>query len=332
MAELTSAELDSFRAARPRSAELHQEAEKTLIGGVPMNWMNKWATAAPIAGDPRGFPIFIESAQGAELVDVDGHRYADFCLGDTGAMTGHSPKPIVEALGRRAPHGFTYMLPSPQSIEASRILAERFGLPQWHFTVSATDANRFSIRLARRLTNRRKILVFDHCYHGSVDEAFATLDAEGNVIERDFNMGAPVPPAETTRVVPFNDLAGLERELAQGDVACVITEPALTNVGIVLPQPGFHQGLRELTRKAGVLLIVDETPRLGRTGWLHGSRGPRPDILTIGKAWRAACQPGPMAFARSSPPRSGGTRTSKRLSQRESAQEAPWRATADGKN
>jgi glutamate-1-semialdehyde 2,1-aminomutase len=285
LAELTSAELDSFRAARPRSAELHQEAEKTLIGGVPMNWMNKWATAAPIAGDPRGFPIVIERAQGAELVDVDGHRYADFCLGDTGAMTGHSPKPVVEALARRAPYGFTFMLPSPQSIEASRILAERFGLPQWHFTVSATDANRFSIRLARRLTNRRKVLVFDHCYHGSVDEAFATIDGEGNVVERDFNMGAPVPVAETTRVVPFNDLASLERELARGDIACVITEPALTNVGIVLPQPGFHQGLRELTRKAGVLLIVDETHTISAgPGGYTAREGLEPDILTIGKA------------------------------------------------
>jgi glutamate-1-semialdehyde aminotransferase len=285
LAELTEIELDRFRAARPRSAELHREAEKTLIGGVPMNWMNKWATAAPIAGDPRGFPIFIESAQGAELVDVDDHRYVDFCLGDTGAMTGHSPQPIVEALGRRAPHGFTFMLPTPQSIEASRILAERFGLAQWHFTVSATDANRFSIRLARRMTNRRKILIFDHCYHGSVDESFAGLDAEGNVVGRDFNMGAPVPLAETTRVVAFNDLAGLERELAQGDVACVITEPALTNVGIVLPQPGFHQVLRELTRKAGALLIVDETHTISAgPGGYTAREGLDPDILTIGKA------------------------------------------------
>ncbi len=157
-------------------------------------------------------------------------------------MTGHSPEPVVEALQRRAPHGFTFMLPSRHSIDASRLLAERFGLAQWQFTVSATDANRFSIRLARRMTNRRKVLIFDHCYHGSVDESFASIDAEGNVVERAFNMGAPVPLAETTRVVAFNDLAGVERELAHGDVACVITEPALTNVGIVLPQPGFHRG------------------------------------------------------------------------------------------
>ena len=285
LAELTRAELDRFRDARPRSAELHREAEKTLIGGVPMNWMNKWATAAPIAGDPRGFPLFIESAQGAELIDVDGHRYVDFCLGDTGAMTGHSPEPVVEALRRRAAHGFTFMLPSRQSIDASRILAERFGLPQWQFTVSATDANRFSIRLARRMTSRRKVLIFDHCYHGSVDESFASIDAEGNVVERAFNMGAPVPLDATTRVVAFNDLAGLERELAHGDVACVITEPALTNVGIVLPQPGFHEGLRELTRKAGVLLIVDETHTISvGPGGYTAREGLEPDILTIGKA------------------------------------------------
>ena len=144
----------------------------------------------------RGFPLFIESAQGAELTDVDGHRYADFCLGDTGAITGHSPEPVVEALRRRAPHGFTFMLPTRQSIDASLMLAERFGLPQWQFTVSATDANRFSIRLARRMTNQPQILIFDHCYHGSVDESFAILDAEEELVERPSTWCARFPSGD----------------------------------------------------------------------------------------------------------------------------------------
>jgi glutamate-1-semialdehyde 2,1-aminomutase len=283
--ELTLAELDAFRDARPRSAELYRTAQSTLIGGVPMNWMNKWATASPIAGDPHAFPIFAERAEGAWLIDVDGHEYADFCLGDTGAMTGHSPPPVAEILKESSGDGFTYMLPTAAAVDASRQLATRFGMAQWQFTVSATDANRFAIRLARELTGRRKVLVFNYCYHGTVDESFARRGDGGRVIPRPYNLGAPVPLAETTRVVEFNDLDTLEQELSHGDVACVLTEPALTNVGIVLPQPGFHEGLRKLTRENGTLLIIDETHTISAgPGGYTAVNNLEPDLLTIGKA------------------------------------------------
>jgi glutamate-1-semialdehyde 2,1-aminomutase len=285
LARLTRRELQTFVRSHPRSQALYARGRQTMLGGVPMNWMNKWATADPLEGGPSGFPLFVAGARGATITDVDGQRYIDFCLGDTGAMTGHSPPAVQATLRASAAGGYTFMLPTEAAIEATSALAQWFGLPSWQLTVSATDANRFAIRLARALTGRRKILVFNHCYHGSVDESFATLDAEQHVVERPFNMGAPVPPAQTTRVVEFNDLPALERELAGGDVACVLTEPALTNVGIVLPEPGFHAQLRELTRRTGTLLIVDETHTIsaGHGGYttLHALE---PDMLTIGKA------------------------------------------------
>jgi glutamate-1-semialdehyde 2,1-aminomutase len=283
--QLIRRELASFRDARPRSAALHERASHALVAGVPMNWMNKWASAFPIEGEPGAFPIYAERAEGAELFDVDGLRYADFCLGDTGAMTGHSPAPIVEMLAEHAAGGFTSMLPGEASVAAGEALAERFGLPAWQLTVSATDANRFAIRLARALTGRRKVLVFNRCYHGSVDESFATLDSSGAVLERANNMGAPVPPSQTTRVVEFNDVRALERELEHHDVACVLCEPALTNVGIVLPDPHFHTALRLLTRTHGTLLVMDETHTISAgPGGYTSEHGLEPDILTVGKA------------------------------------------------
>ncbi len=274
IAELLSRERERFAAAHPRSAELHARAEGSLLSGVPMNWMTRW---------PGAFPIFIAEAHGATLVDVDGNTYADLCLGDTGAMSGHSPEPTVRAIRERAGHGITTMLPSEDAVSVGEEMRRRFGLPAWQFTLSATDANRFAIRLARQLTDRPRILVFNHCYHGTVDETFATL-AGTDVVARHGNLGPPVALAETTRVVEFNDAAALERELAHGDVACVLTEPALTNIGIVLPDPGFHEALRELTRAAEALLIIDETHTLccGPGGYTAAS-GLEPDLLTVGK-------------------------------------------------
>ena len=282
--DLTTRELDAFRASHPRSRELAALGAATMLGGVPMNWMNKWATADPVEGGPRGFPIYAARAHGGRLVDVDGIEYADFCLGDTAAMTGHSPEPVRRLLAERAGDGFSTMLPSAAAIDATRELAERFGLPAWQLSVSATDANRFAIRLARAVTGRPRVLVFNHCYHGSVDEAFASLEG-GRVVARAFSLGPPVPPAQTTRVVEFNDADGLERELEHGDVACVLTEPALTNVGIVLPHDGFHERLRELTRRTGTLLIVDETHTISAgPGGYTRRHALEPDMLTIGKA------------------------------------------------
>jgi glutamate-1-semialdehyde 2,1-aminomutase len=264
-----------FREAHPRSLALYQRARRSLLGGVPMHWMVRWA---------GGFPLFVEAGEGAHLTDVDGHRYLDLCLGDTGAMTGHAPAATVEAVRAQAGRGFTFMLPTEDAVWVGEELARRFGLPYWQFAVTATDANRFAIRLAREITRRPRILVFNWCYHGTVDETFAIL-RDGRVVPRDGNVGPPVDPAATTRVVEFNDLPALEATLAQGDVACVLAEPALTNVGIVHPEPGFHAALRELSRRAGTLLIIDETHTLcAGAGGYTGAHGLEPDILTFGKA------------------------------------------------
>jgi glutamate-1-semialdehyde 2,1-aminomutase len=285
LAELTATELELYRKRGPRSAERYERAQESLLSGVPMSWMLKWAGAFPIVSESGAFPIFGARAHGSRLVDVDGNEYVDFCLGDTGAMTGHSPQPLVDGLAAEIEDGLTYMLPTDWVIEAAEQLRKRFGLPKWQFTVSATDANRFSIRLSRALTGRPKILVFNYCYHGSVDEALASRDSTGAVVARAWNLGPPGLLAETTRVVEFNDLDAVERELTEGDVACVLAEPALTNVGIVLPEEGFHDGLRELTREHGALLILDETHTIcAGPGGFTGELGLEPDILTIGKA------------------------------------------------
>jgi len=272
--ELLPRELERFEREHPRSRELALEAEESLLAGVPMPWMIRWA---------GGFPVFAADAQGARFRDVDGHEYVDFCLGDTAAMTGHSPEPTVRAIAEQASRGITLMLPSEDAIWVGRELARRFGLPRWQFALTATDANRFAIRLARELTGRPKILVFNWCYHGSVDETFATLDG-GTVVAREGNVGPPVALAETTRVVEWNDTEALERELAHGDVACVLAEPALTNIGIVLPGAGFHDALREATRAAETLLIIDETHTIcAGPGGYTAAYGLDPDLLTIGK-------------------------------------------------
>jgi len=273
--DLMARELERFRAEHPRSLELAEQARSNLLGGVPMHWMVRW---------PGGFPVFAAEAEGARFRDVDGHEYVDLCLGDTGAMTGHAPAPTIEAINRQAPRGITLMLPSEDALWVGSELQRRFGLPTWQFALTATDANRFAIRIARAITKRPKILVFNWCYHGTVDETFATLDEDHHVIAREGNIGPPVPLAETTRVVEFNDVEGLEHQLAMGDVACVLAEPALTNIGIVLPAPSFHTELRKLTRDTDTLLIIDETHTLSAgPGGYTRAYGLEPDMLTIGK-------------------------------------------------
>jgi glutamate-1-semialdehyde aminotransferase len=275
LGRLMSAELDHFARAHPRSGKLHERAKASLLDGVPMNWMSEWASP---------FPLFVDEASGAGFRCVDGHEYVDFCLGDTGAMAGHGPAPTIAAVERQMRRGITHMLPTEDAIVVGEELTRRFGLPLWQFTMTATDANRFSIRLARQITGRSKILVHDECYHGSVDETLATLDANGRVIASDGNIGPPVDPALTSRVVPFNDVEALERALAHGDVAAVLVEPALTNVGIVLPEPGYHDALHELTRRAGTVLIIDETHTIcAGAGGMTGRDGLEPDMLVIGK-------------------------------------------------
>ncbi len=272
---LMEREQKRFVDERPKSKALFERGKKSLLSGVPMNWMVKWAGA---------FPPFVREAQGAHFYDIDGHRYVDFCLGDTGAMTGHAPFAAVKAIEDQVKRGMTLMLPSEDSVFVAEELQKRFGLTYWQFALSATDANRFSIRLARQITGRPKILVFNWCYHGSVDESFITLRPDGTAGARRGNIGPPVDPTVTTRVVEFNDTAGLEKALTHGDVACVLAEPALTNVGIVLPKPGFHQALRELTRKHGTLLMIDETHTIcAGPGGYTGAEKLDPDFLVFGK-------------------------------------------------
>ena len=273
---LMQREQKKFVDERPKSKALFERARKSLLAGVPMNWMVKWAGA---------FPPFVREAQGAHFFDVDGHRYTDFCLGDTGAMTGHSPFATVKAAEEQMRRGITLMLPGEDAIVVAEELQKRFALPYWQFALTATDANRFSIRLARQITGRPKILVFHWCYHGTVDESFITLRADGTAGPRPGNIGPPVDPAVTTKVVEFNDVDALEKALAPGDVDCVLAEPAMTNVGIVHPAPGYHAALRELTRKYETLLIIDETHTIcaGPGGYTR-AESLEPDGLVFGKA------------------------------------------------
>jgi glutamate-1-semialdehyde 2,1-aminomutase len=271
---LLEQELERFAREHPRSRELAERGHRSLLAGVPMHWMVRW---------PGGFPIFATDAKGARFRDVDGHEYIDLCLGDTGAMTGHSPEPTVRAVRERVARGITLMLPSEDALWVGEELTRRFGLARWQFALTATDANRFALRLARAVTGRPKLLVFNWCYHGTVDETVATL-RDGEVVPREGSLGPPVPPSETTRVVEWNDVEALERELAHGDVACVLAEPALTNVGIVPPEPGFHDALLELTRRHDTLLVIDETHTIcAGAGGYTAAHGLRPDVLTIGK-------------------------------------------------
>jgi glutamate-1-semialdehyde 2,1-aminomutase len=275
LARLTSAELDRFARAHPRSGKLHEQAKASLVDGVPMNWMVRWAGP---------WPLFVDQAAGAHFRCVDGHDYVDFCLGDTGAMAGHGPLPTIAAVERQLRRGITHMLPTDDAIAVGAELTRRFGLPQWQFTVTATDANRFAIRLARHVTGRSKIVVHDHCYHGSVDEAFATRDDQGLVVATRASIGPPVDPALTTRVVDFNDADDLERALADEQVAAVLIEPALTNVGIVLPETGYLDAVRELARRTGTILIIDETHTIcAGPGGMTGRDGLEPDMLVVGK-------------------------------------------------
>jgi glutamate-1-semialdehyde 2,1-aminomutase len=264
-----------FVVEHPRSAELYLRAQSSLLGGVPMNWMNKWAGA---------FPVFVKTASGAHFTDVDGHDYVDLCLGDTGAMTGHSPLVVADAVARRVREGITLMLPTEDALWVGEDLQRRFGLPYWQFTLTATDANRFSIRIAREITQRSKILVFHYCYHGTVDETVASLH-DGVVGPRRGNIGPPVNPAETTRVVEFNDLNALESALKHHDVACILAEPAMTNVGIILPDDGYWKSARELARRYGSLLIADETHTIcAGPGGCTAKWKLDPDMLVFGKA------------------------------------------------
>lgn len=275
LARLLNSEEQLFHQTHPKSYELYQRARKWLHGGVPMLWMIRWAGS---------FPVFVKEAKGAHFSDVDGHSYIDFCLGDTGAMTGHAPDSTIQAVKEQIQKGITLMLPYEDVIWVGEELQRRFGLQYWQFALTATDANRFALRMARLITGRPRILVFNYCYHGSVDETLIVLDEEGTPISRPNNMGPQIDPRLTSKVIEFNDIAALETALSARDVAAVLAEPVMTNIGIIHPEPGFHVTLRELTRKYGTYLIIDETHTICTSpGGYTASFGLQPDFLTIGK-------------------------------------------------
>lgn len=267
-------ERDRYIQSNPVSRKLGEDARRNWVKGVPHHWMLDWSTP---------FPLFVADARGTTLTDADGHVYDDFCLGDTGSMFGHSPEPVARAIAAQASHGLTYMLPTEDIIAVGAALEKMFGLPFWQVATTATDANRFVLRWCRAITKRPKILVFHGCYHGAVDDTFVRLK-DGRAIHRPGLIGQVYDLTSQTKVVEFNDVPALEAALKDRDVACVITEPALTNIGMVLPQPGFLEALQKACRDTGTLLVIDETHTIS-TGYGGYTRthGLKPDFLTLGK-------------------------------------------------
>ncbi|GGJ94531.1 aspartate aminotransferase family protein [Pseudomonas matsuisoli] len=271
---LAARERQRFLDDNPASVAMAKRARQSLFDGVPMHWMSDWSTPVP---------LFIEQAQGNRFTDLDGHEYIDFCLGDTGSMFGHSPAPIAKAIAEQAGRGLTTMLPGEDAVVCGELLAARFGLPYWQFATTATDANRFVLRWVRAITGRKVILVFDGCYHGTVDEAMVRY-RDGRTVHRAGLIGQARNLTQHTRAIPFNDLPALEAALAQGDIAALLCEPAMTNIGMVLPDPGFLEKARELTRRYGSLMVVDETHTISTgPGGCTRAWNLEPDFLTLGK-------------------------------------------------
>jgi glutamate-1-semialdehyde 2,1-aminomutase len=268
-------EATRYAASRPNTQHALNMGEGAFLAGVPMHWMRDW---------PMPFPLLVESAKAALITDIDGYQLDDFCLGDTGSLFGHSPKPVAKAVARQARHGLTYMLPSPDALEAGRLLTKRFGNFRWQIATTASDANRCAIRVARAVTGRPKILVFNGCYHGTVEDVMVELSG-GQTVTRAGMVGQVANPADHAVVVEFNDLATLQAALATGDVAAVLAEPVMTNCCMVLPDAGYWDAVRAACDAAGTLLIMDETHTVssGLGGWARGN-GLQPDVFVIGKA------------------------------------------------
>ncbi|MGV8985842.1 MAG: aspartate aminotransferase family protein [Cypionkella sp.] len=271
---LAQREARRFAKSRPKSAAAAQEAANVYLDGVPLHWMKDW---------PMPHLPLVESAKGATITDIDGYRIDDFCLGDTGSMFGHSPTPVAKAIRAQARKGLTYMLPTEDALEAGRLLCEVFGPFRWQIATTATDANRFALRVARAVTGKPKVLVFNGCYHGTVDETFVTLEG-GRTITRPGLLGQVADLTRLAVACEFNDLAGVEAALAKGNVAAILTEPVMTNSCMVLPAPGFLEGLRRLATQYGALLIIDETHTIssGYGGYTR-VHGLEPDIFVVGK-------------------------------------------------
>lgn len=267
-------EADRYAASRPKAAIALQQGAGHWLNGVPMHWMADW---------PMPHLPLVAKAQGAKLTDIDGHRIDDFCLGDTGSMFGHSPAPVAKAIKAQAARGLTYMLPTEAAMEAGRLLTERFGTFRWQIATTATDANRFSLRVARAVTGRPKVLVFNGCYHGTLDDTMVEL-ANGTTVNRAGLVGQVQDLTRAATAVEFNDLAAVEAALKSGEIAAILTEPVMTNSCMVLPEPGFHAGLRDLATQYGALLIIDETHTISSgLGGYTAVHGLDPDMFVVGK-------------------------------------------------
>jgi glutamate-1-semialdehyde 2,1-aminomutase len=275
--ELRAREDKIFFERTKKSKEAFENAQDMLLNGTPTPWMGDWGTQ---------HPIFVSKAKGNKLTDIDGNVYTDFCLGDTGAMFGHSPDATVEIVRKQVDMGITSMMPTLDSLEIGKELGKRFGLPLWQVAMTATEANRYVIRYCRALTGRSKVLSMNESYHGSLDETLPHIGPDGKLkLRSDYDMNPGVPKDLLSRVVEFNDVEALERELAYEDCACVIAEPVMTNCGMVLPAPGYLEKLRELCTKYGTYLIIDETHTLSNGyGGYTKAYGLKPDFITLGKS------------------------------------------------
>jgi glutamate-1-semialdehyde 2,1-aminomutase len=274
LAAFAAREAETYAKARPKSAKVLAKGAGTFLGGVPMHWMLDW---------PMPHLPLIAQAQGTRIEDIDGVKLDDFCLGDTGSMFGHSPAPVARAIRQQARRGLTYMLPTEAALRAGRLLTDRFGPFRWQIATTATDANRFALRVARAITGKPKVLVFNGCYHGTVDDTFVSLE-NGKTVNSPGLLGQINDLTQTAVACEFNDLASVEAALAEGDVAAILTEPVMTNSCMVLPEAGFHDGLRQLSLKYGALLIMDETHTLSSgLGGYTRVHSLRPDIFVVGK-------------------------------------------------
>ena len=272
---LIDAEQSRFAGAHTRSAAAWARGREHFLYGGPSHWMRRWA---------GGFPVYVDEARGCHVRDIDGHDYVDFCLGDTGGMCGHAPEAVTRAAVKQLQRGTTHMMPTEDSLWIGEELARRFGLPYWTLTTSATDANRGAIRIARMITGRDKVLVFSGCYHGGIEEAHVELH-EGHLRMRNMIHPNGVDHARVSKVVQFNDVEALEEALAPGDVACVVMEPLMTNFGMIPVTDGFHDTVREITRRTGTVLVIDETHTLScGPGGYTAINGLEPDIFVAGKA------------------------------------------------
>ncbi len=273
--DFAAREAARFARSRPRTRAALAAGAEAYLDGVPLHWMKDW---------PMPHPMLVAEAKGARLTDLDGYGIDDFCLGDTGSMFGHSPEPVAKAIRRQARRGLTYMLPTEDALEAGRLLTERFGDFRWQIATTATDANRFALRVARAITGRPKVLVFTGCYHGTVDDIFVTLDETGRTINRPGLLGQVADLSQVATAVEFNDIAAVEAALATGEIAAILAEPVMTNSCMVLPAPGFHEALRAAATRHGAILIIDETHTISSgLGGYTAVHGLTPDMFVVGK-------------------------------------------------